>query len=225
VSLVGISSGKRTEQSTCSSPPPLSCAASLQALVHPLQNSHKLRLRIAPHRAILHRKEVFVTGLEWFIVSSSRLQVPCARNPSHSQSQVRELGSYFYLLPSPTLTPISLSYHTASSISLAIPCSCALRSRYRNSFFTPLLDGAIPAQHRSTRPLPHFELTAHIECCTRAHQNSHRSFLSSQGIKRHQTFNLASLRKTHTMPNENAITRLLYAILSQKCLKDVSHTS
>ncbi|PMD17655.1 hypothetical protein NA56DRAFT_648390 [Hyaloscypha hepaticicola] len=27
------------------------------------------------------------------------------------------------------------------------------------------------------------------------------------------------------MPNDTAITRLLYAILSQKCLKDVSHTS
>lgn len=32
---------------------------------------------------------------------------------------------------------------------------------------------------------------------------------------------LASLRRTHTMANDTATTRLLYAILSQKCLKDV----
>jgi len=37
-----------------------------------------------------------------------------------------------------------------------------------------------------------------------------------------KSFKLASLRRAHTMPNENAITRLLYAILCQKNLKDVS---
>ncbi len=36
------------------------------------------------------------------------------------------------------------------------------------------------------------------------------------------TFKLASLRKTQNMTNDTAVTRLLYAILSQKCLKDVS---
>jgi hypothetical protein len=189
-----------------------------------MQNSHKFQLRIAPHRAILHRKESFVTEPEWLIVSSSRLQVSSAQSPSHSQRQVRELRSYFYLHPSPILTPISQSYHTASSISLAISCSCALRSRYCNLFFTALLDGTTSAQHRSTRPLPHSELTAHIECCVRAHHSLTVTLFLSAQKKHHHTFNLASLRKTHTMPNENAITRLLYAILSQKCLKDVSHT-
>ncbi|KAG4427414.1 hypothetical protein IFR05_017103, partial [Cadophora sp. M221] len=32
---------------------------------------------------------------------------------------------------------------------------------------------------------------------------------------------MASLRKTQNMPNDNATIRLLYAILSQKCLKDI----
>jgi hypothetical protein len=55
--------------------PPLSCAASL------------------------HTKEVFVTEPEWFVVLGSRLPFPYARSPSHSQSQVRELGKLF--LPPP----------------------------------------------------------------------------------------------------------------------------
>lgn len=36
-----------------------------------------------------------------------------------------------------------------------------------------------------------------------------------------KSFKLASLRRTNTMANDTATTRLLYAILSQKCLKDV----
>ena len=37
-----------------------------------------------------------------------------------------------------------------------------------------------------------------------------------------QSFKPATLRKSQAMTNDNAIVRLLYAILSQKCLKDVS---
>ena len=36
-----------------------------------------------------------------------------------------------------------------------------------------------------------------------------------------KSFKLATLRRTNTMANDTATTRLLYAILSQKCLKDV----
>jgi hypothetical protein len=37
-----------------------------------------------------------------------------------------------------------------------------------------------------------------------------------------KSFKLATLRKSQAMTNDNAIVRLLYAILSQKCLKDAS---
>ncbi|KAK6583619.1 hypothetical protein PZA11_003349 [Diplocarpon coronariae] len=46
-------------------------------------------------------------------------------------------------------------------------------------------------------------------------------FLPFLPSKRRETGTLASLRRTQVMPTESAITRLLYAILSQKCLKDI----
>jgi len=164
------------------SPPPLSCAASLQGIVHPMQNSQKQELRKAPHRAILHRKEFFVTGPEWLIVLRPRLLVPYAHSPNHPQSKVSELGSYFYFFPSPILTSISPPYHTASSISLKISCGCDLWSRYCNSFCTAFLDCTISLQYRSTLPLPHFELTAHIRVL-HSSNSSHPHFPPFQNLE------------------------------------------
>ena len=90
--------------SNCSvSAPSLILRRQPAALVYPMHRSHELQSGIAPHRAILHTKEVFVTEPEWSIVSSSRLLLPYARSPSHSQSQVRELGKLF--LPPPLTDP------------------------------------------------------------------------------------------------------------------------
>ena len=163
MSLLAFPIERRPERAKSISPPPLSCASSLQ-LVHPMHYSHSLQLQVAAHCAIAHIREFFVSELEWFIVSLYRLALPCARSPRNSQSEVCEFKGYFYLLPSPILTLLPTPYHTAYSSSFHLRCNRALRSRASNSFCTTLLDGTIWPQHRKTRARPPLELTAHFEC-------------------------------------------------------------
>lgn len=229
MSLLGFSIERRPERAKSISPPPLSCASSLQ-LVCPMHYSQSLQLQVAPQRAIAHIIEFFVSELEWFIVSLYRLALPCARSPRNSQSEVCEFKGYFYLLPSPILTLLPTPYHTAYSSSFHLRCNRALRSRASNSFCTTLLDGTIRPQHRKTRARPPLELTAHFESTpilrfpkfSRSFRHRNREVTPPASLPQPT---LASLRKIDRMPNDTAITRLLYAILSQKCLKDVSHTS
>jgi hypothetical protein len=163
-------------------------------------------------------------------VSLYRLALPCARSPRNSQSEVCEFKGYFYLSPSPILTLPPTPYHTAYSSPSHLRCNRALRSRASSSFCTTLLDGTIWPQHRKTRARPPLELTAHPESTfifagfwnSRSFRYRNREVTPPASVPQPT---LASLRKIERMPNDTAITRLLYAILSQKCLKDVSHTS
>lgn len=94
-------------------------------------------------------------------------------------------------------------------------------------------EGRVPCQpgklerERSTEVHPPREPESYTTCSL--HRVEYSSHLWTQRLRysrasNPQTFKLASLRKTQAMPND-ATTRLLYAILSQKCLKDVSLTS
>ena len=79
-----------------------------------------------------------------------------------------------------------------------------------------------PAQKSSRIPPPELTSPA-LEQSNSPISRSPKNFATEIAKSHHPASNLASLRKTDRMSNDTAITRLLYAILSQKCLKDVSH--
>jgi hypothetical protein len=189
-----------------------------------MHHSHKHQLRRASHPAILHTKELFVTGPEWFIVSSSYPVLLYAHSPRHSQSQARELRSYFYLLPSPILTSSSPPYHTASSNSLKIWCRCALRSRSSNSFCTSSLDGTILLQHRKTLDFPASELTAHPLFVHSSTPVPHFRVLSKNRDENREVTPPPPIWRACAKPTGCLTTRPSLASSTQSSAKNVSKT-
>lgn len=142
----------------------------------------------------VHEKEVFVNATEIVAVATQ----PYARSPRHSPRKERSSTSYFYL---PLLTLI----HTCFSSSAHRPLLCRWR---------------LCALLHSNQDL----LFPSVRCCSLSLsplRESHLPLPSQPRELPHKSFKLASLRRTQTMANDTATTRLLYAILSQKCLKDV----